>query len=238
MARLISPRERPGGTLARALHAYRSEDVTPKLSRPSSKATSEPEDVARSQLEAVLAHAPVMVFELDPLGRYTSCGGRPLGEIGLEPAAMLGRPIFEIFADHPDIGPAARRALAGENVRQLARLADRTFEVLYSPGVDAGGRVRRIIGVAYDVTESLRAAAARAEEQSRLKDFAEATSDWFWETDEAHRFVWFSDRFQAVTGLVPEAVLGTTRASRRLDDPEDDDWEAHLADLDAHRPFR
>ena len=81
----------------------------PKQSRPS-KATSEPEDVAHSQLEAVLAHAPVMVFELDPLGRYTSCGGRPLGDIGLEPAAMLGRSIFEIFADHPtsDPPPGAR----------------------------------------------------------------------------------------------------------------------------------
>ena len=76
--------------------------------------TSEPEDVAHSQLEAVLAHAPVMVFELDPLGRYTSCGGRPLGDIGLEPAAMLGRSIFEFSPTTPTSDPPPARARGRE----------------------------------------------------------------------------------------------------------------------------
>jgi PAS domain S-box-containing protein len=200
--------------------------------------TPEPEADGHSQLDAVLAHAPVMVFELDPAGRYTSSGGRALGEAGLDPGAIRGRSVFEVCADHPDILAAARRALAGEIVRQLTRLAGRSFEVIYSPGIDAEGKVRRVIGVGYDVTESLSLAAARAEEQARLKDFAEATSDWFWETDETHRFVWLSDRFQAATGLVPAAVLGTVRATRRLPDPGDDDWDLHLADLAARRPFR
>src|SRR4051812_40548788 len=74
----------------------------------------EAEGGARPRLEAVLAHAPVMVFELDPEGRYTSCGGRPMGEIGLDPAAMLGRSILEVFAGYPEVQEAARRALAGE----------------------------------------------------------------------------------------------------------------------------
>ena len=65
-------------------------------SAPRQRGTTEPPDGeaeggARPRLEALLAHAPVMAFELDPEGRYTSCGGRPMGEIGLDPAAMLGQ---------------------------------------------------------------------------------------------------------------------------------------------------
>ena len=80
------------------------------------------------------------------------------------------------------------------------------------------------------------AARERAEERSR--DMAEVASDWFWEMDENLRFSYFSERFGTVTGVDPIHVLGKTRAEAGKGDPGEKKWRDHLADLEAHRPFR
>jgi PAS domain S-box-containing protein len=79
--------------------------------------------------------------------------------------------------------------------------------------------------------------ALRASEQ-RFRDFAATTSDWFWEMDAELRFSWFSDRYLHQTGEGVSTRLGKRRDEVGLHDPGDDDWDAHLADLAARRPFR
>ncbi len=74
--------------------------------------------------------------------------------------------------------------------------------------------------------------------EKRFRDFASVSSDWFWETDEHHRFTYLSPRFAEVTGVAREAFLAKTPAAAVEPDPNDPDWIQHLADLDANRPFR
>ncbi len=50
----------------------------------------------------------------------------------------------------------------------------------------------------------------RRENERRFKDFANAASDWFWEMDETLHFSYFSQRFQQVSGVAPNALLGKT----------------------------
>lgn len=75
--------------------------------------------------------------------------------------------------------------------------------------------------------------------EERFKDFAEAASDWFWETDENHRFTYFSERVEEVTGVPVSFHIGKTREELAAGntDKVDPDWEAHLATLQAHKPF-
>ncbi len=81
---------------------------------------------------------------------------------------------------------------------------------------------------------------ALAQEQKRFKDFADASSDWQWECNEQLQFSYLSDRFNQVTGLDPSEFLGKTRREigNKSATLQDDQWELHLADLEAHRPFR
>lgn len=71
-----------------------------------------------------------------------------------------------------------------------------------------------------------------------LHDFAEIASDWFWETDAEHRFVFFSERLSEVIGVPAEAYLGISRAEVPTDAVDCQHWKAHIADLEARRPFR
>ncbi len=47
--------------------------------------------------------------------------------------------------------------------------------------------------------------------QQRLQDFADATADWFWETDTEHRFTYISEGFERATGFKPARFHGSDR---------------------------
>ncbi len=71
-----------------------------------------------------------------------------------------------------------------------------------------------------------------------LEDFAEIASDWFWETDADHRFTYFSNRLEDVTGISTTAMIGKRRDTIPAEDASEPKWINHMADLVAHRPFR
>jgi len=98
-----------------------------------------------------------------------------------------------------------------------------------------------IAGIAIDVTETRRTKAAVRQSELRLKDFAESASDWFWEMGADLRFTSFSGRAEEILGVPVADLIGKTRKEVALDSDYPADaarWRRHLADLNAHRPFR
>jgi PAS domain S-box-containing protein len=98
-----------------------------------------------------------------------------------------------------------------------------------------GGRV----AIYRDVTAARRTLKLLADNEIRFRDFAQVTSDWFWETDAAHRLAFVSDP-RGRLGLDPAGMLGRALTDLVAQDP--DAPRASLAilagDLAAHRPFR
>jgi PAS domain S-box-containing protein len=79
---------------------------------------------------------------------------------------------------------------------------------------------------------------AAAEDAQRLRDYAEAAADWFWEMDAELRFT----RMSASTQL-PESYSGDAFIGRRIDeigelDLSGEDWQALSEQLTARLPFR
>ena len=80
---------------------------------------------------------------------------------------------------------------------------------------------------------------ALEESEARLRDMADVSADWFWETDSELRFTSLSERFEQVTGLSRKMFLGRTREEAvGVGDAENDkSWQEHLARLRARKPF-
>jgi PAS domain S-box-containing protein len=76
-----------------------------------------------------------------------------------------------------------------------------------------------------------------ARSEQRFRDFAEVASDWFWETDSAHRVSYISGGATS-RSYRPKDFLGRTLIEIARGDAKDAHWSRHLADLAAHRPFR
>ncbi|MBI3454063.1 MAG: PAS-domain containing protein [Rhodospirillales bacterium] len=80
--------------------------------------------------------------------------------------------------------------------------------------------------------------ASLAISEKRIRDFAEVSSDWFWEMGPDLRFTYMSERLRDVTGADPAATIGKRREEIADTTSEPEKWRSHLDDLEAHRPFR
>ena len=76
------------------------------------------------------------------------------------------------------------------------------------------------------------------ESERRFRDFAVATSDWFWETNAEHRFTWFSKNVETITGIPREWFYGKTREEIGVPEMAPQEWQAHLDILNARKPYR
>jgi PAS domain S-box-containing protein len=89
-----------------------------------------------------------------------------------------------------------------------------------------------------EITERKRAEEALQIRKQQFRDFAEASGDWFWETDTEHRFTWFSDRVEEITGVPIAFHIGKSRLELSADQDEGEKWHAHLEILEARRSYR
>ena len=73
--------------------------------------------------------------------------------------------------------------------------------------------------------------------ERRFADFANGSSDWFWETDADLKFSYFSGRFEDVTGVAPAKLLGRTREQIGAPGSDPNTYAEMLQCLRDRRPF-
>ena len=230
--------------------AYRGSgrDVTAEVA-----ARSEREKTHRL-LESVFEHMAEGISVVDADLNMVAFNRRFLELLEFPPDRFNPGDPFENFirynAERGEYGPGD----PDEQVRERVELASR-FEPHQLERVRPDGTAIEIRGVPLpgggfittytEITERRQAEQALKESEQRFRDLADAASDWFWELDEKLRFSYFSERFEAISGVSPEHLLGKTRrellaANDKVVDKDTTpaDWQRHLDDLEAHRPFR
>jgi two-component system, cell cycle sensor histidine kinase and response regulator CckA len=118
-------------------------------------------EIAERHLQHVLANAPLILFAFDRRGTVTLSEGRGLAAIGFAPKELLGRSVFELYADDPVSLSNADRVLAGEAFTVESHLGTVALETSFTPVHNEVGEVEGAIGVSVDVSE-------RVKMQSRL----------------------------------------------------------------------
>lgn len=74
--------------------------------------------------------------------------------------------------------------------------------------------------------------------EKRFQDFAEASSDWLWETDADLKFTYFSANVRRILGVEPEWHYGKTREDLLGDEYDALEWDSHFQTLKTRQPFR
>jgi PAS domain S-box-containing protein len=151
----------------------------------------------REQLwRAVVRQAPVILMRLDRDGRVRLLEGGGLAALGVEPTTLVGRSIFEVSPDQPEIAEHARRALAGEDLTTTLERRGIVLETRWTPLRDAAGAVSGVISVATDIT-----AHTQAEEALRASERRQA----------------------AILAALPDLVVRLSRRGEYLDVYANDD---------------
>ena len=159
-----------------------------------------------------------------------------LAEVGRMPAAPTLAGVAEISD--------------GRNVVATVVVAESFRPVLIATGIIALAGLMVAVGV-FVVLQALplraldtalerldRSQSGLIESRRRFRHFAEAATDFFWEMDEHLRFSYFSERLFGVTGVKTDDMLGKSWREFASEEPDDERWTRHLADLDARQPFR
>jgi len=159
-------------------------------------------------LRRVLEGAPVSFFAFDLDGRVML--GRGVGErlVEKEGDEWAGSSVFEMFAEHPEVIAACRRALRGEEFTAIVYAGDTVFESRFAPMHDADGELIGAVGAALDVTRRERAIEALRSSEERFRAVAEGSQDVIFELTTSGRILYLSPSVEAVLGHRPEDLVG------------------------------
>lgn len=100
------------------------------------------------------------------------------------------------------------------------------------------GQIVGVVLVFSDVTEKYQAEEALRISEERFRSLSKLSSDWFWEQDEALRFVSLAGDEALTNELDTASYVGQTRWDMPALNLTDSDWAAHKALLQARLPFR
>lgn len=202
-----------------------------------------------ARLRAILSTVVDGIITMSPDGLIRDVNPATETIFGHAAAEMVGQHINmlmpEDFRDAHDASIARYLAtgekLAMGTVRRVEgmRRGGERFPMEIAVGeADEGGQ-RLFIGVVRDVTARAQAEAALRESEQRFRDFAEASSDWFWEMGPDLRFTGLSG---GGGGGLSTSLTARAMGNRRQDivAPEMDAaiLEAHLQDLEKRLPFK
>ena len=82
------------------------------------------------------------------------------------------------------------------------------------------------------------AEASLRESEARFRSLTQMSSDFFWETDEAHRFIQLVHGPGYLSAEMGRGVIGKAAWELPCESPDDAGWAAQRERLDRHEPFR
>ena len=120
-----------------------------------------------------------IVYILDSKGKFLLSEGKGLSNLGLDPGEVVGKSIYELYSNFPDIISNVDKALKGETVRFEISVNGRIFRNWYTPHKGKGGEVIGLFGLSVDVTEQLKSKEIIKASEERLAGFIESATDGF-----------------------------------------------------------
>jgi len=139
--------------------------------------------------------------------------------------------------------PAVVIDIATARQAALARWHEDTIDIIALRGsvAIAFTALFAVIGLQFrkqkNQRELVRAAERLCAREQQFRDFAEISSDWFWEQDAQCRFRWLS-RTALFNRMSDRSYLGATRRELSNQDGSEPHWIEHEAILAARLPFR
>ncbi len=168
---------------------------------------------SEARYHTVIEHFPNGgIFLIDHDLRYTFAGGQGLHDVGLSPAMLEGKTVWEIFdAETATIlEPHYRNALAGENAVFEVAFGRFIYQVHTLPLHDEHGSVTAGMVISQDITRHRELEAALRTNQARMQAMLDNAAAGIIVLDTDGRFREFNDRWLEMTGYTEAELLQMT----------------------------
>ena len=168
--------------------------------------------------------------------------------LGFDADASIGKSPYKRI--HPDdrgrVNAAAEQLASSPGVPSVSteyRYRHRDGHYLWlqtviAPVRDDHGAIRHFQASTRNVTQRRNAEERLRRSEERFRALTEISSDWYWETDDHHRFSFLSLQQTVLTKQNRAEILGRTRWQLFPDSLTPEEWREHRQTLEAHRPFQ
>lgn len=169
-----------------------------------------------TKLLYLLSISDSFLFQVDKNGVYTLFE-KGASEIQIDPSQIIGRSIYELHKDHPQVIENIENALAGKHFRCDVSIDGYTHDVIYSPIMDSDDKIIGAYGVAMNITDRRKTEIALAQSEKKYKDLYNhmvmGYSSYKIITDEANNPVDYiiievNSAYEKITGLSRESIVG------------------------------
>ncbi len=126
------------------------------------------------QLKTIVSNLPVILFSFNQEGVVTAAAGQGLVTLGVAHVNFVGRQLTEILSRRPEILQDVQHALQGTAVSNTYNIGGLVWETRYLPLLSKSGEVTRVIGVANDISERMRAESSLREKEMQLRQIIDA----------------------------------------------------------------
>ncbi|MCK6561624.1 response regulator [candidate division KSB1 bacterium] len=114
---------------------------------------------SEERLRTVVANTPIALLAMNQDGVVTLSEGRGLAALGFRPGEMVGRRVFDLFPEIPELADHVKQALAGKASSAVTEINQDFFEFWYAPLRHANREIAGMIAVAVDISDLKRAEA-------------------------------------------------------------------------------
>ena len=104
--------------------------------------------------QTLVANASVILYALDPEGRFILCEGKSVRRWGLEPSEVLGRFVWDVYPDQPEMLERLCDCLAGNNVSWSTEINGWICEHNATPLRNEMGNIIGLLAVVTEATEN------------------------------------------------------------------------------------
>jgi PAS domain S-box-containing protein len=160
-------------------------------------------------MQKAISQEPVVTFLIDEKGLLTLTGDFDLTRVGVTEQLSPGKSVFDLYRDNPALIEAIHKAFRGEHVTLETSFKGSIFGNSYSPLFDANGKVQRVIGVSYDITESRKAEESMRKSEFLLRTLFNSASDAMFTMDN-RTFIDCNEATLRIFQCTREQIVGQT----------------------------
>jgi PAS domain S-box-containing protein len=205
------------------------------------KAAEESRLEAENRFRAIVDNSSSPIFFKDTEGRFLIANQQHKKSFGAKGNDLIGKTSQPFVSDEEYQAVMQQDQEVMQTRKVVAKLHafdGREFLTTKFPVFDAQGKMLGLGGIDTDISELRQAEKALAESEARFRAFAEASSDWFWESDAKGRMAWQSEIRNAEAVYMHGSVIGKTREEIAGDQASNTDWTPYNKAIGSHLEFK
>jgi PAS domain S-box-containing protein len=196
---------------------------------------------AETRFRAIIDNSPSPIFFKDTEGRFLIANSEHEKAFGTKASDLLGKTSQSYVGDDEYRAIALQDQEVMQEKKVIAKVhsfSGREFLTTKFPVFDEQGKMLGLGAIDTDISELRQVEKALAQSEARFRDFAEASSDWFWETDPEGRIAWQSEVHGTSAWFARDSVIGKTRQEVAGETSSDTDWQPYQEAISGELEFK